>query len=78
MWYVYILTSIWVLCMPNAGQNPPASEVNREVANLTERKNLHTPVYGAKEYTIIFYLQVNSTLLFISHDTITCIIIRPQ
>ena len=24
---------------------PPASEASREVANLTERKNLHTPVY---------------------------------
>ena len=25
---------------------PPASEVSREVANLTERKYPHTPVYG--------------------------------
>ena len=24
---------------------PPASEASREVANLTERKNPHTPVY---------------------------------
>ena len=29
---------------------PPASEASREVANLTERKNLHTPVYGVKEF----------------------------
>ena len=29
--------------------DPPASEANREVANLTERKNPHTPVYGVKE-----------------------------
>ena len=29
--------------------NPPASKASREVANLTERKNLHTPVYGVKE-----------------------------
>ena len=28
----------------------PASEANREVANLTERKNQHTPVYGVKEF----------------------------
>ena len=28
--------------------NPPASKASREVANLTERKNLHTPVYGVK------------------------------
>ena len=25
---------------------PPASEASREVANLTERKNPHTHVYG--------------------------------
>ena len=28
---------------------PPASEASREVANLTERKNKHSPVYGVKE-----------------------------
>ena len=28
----------------------PASKVSREVANLTERKNLHNPVYGVKEF----------------------------
>ena len=30
--------------------NPPASEASREVANLTERKNPHTPIYGVKEF----------------------------
>ena len=30
--------------------NPPASEASREEANLTERKNLHTSVYGVKEF----------------------------
>ena len=30
--------------------HPPASEASREVANLTERKNPHTPVYGVKEF----------------------------
>ena len=29
---------------------PPASKANREEANLTERKNPHTPVYGVKEF----------------------------
>ena len=29
---------------------PPASKASREVANLTERKNPHTPVYGDKEF----------------------------
>ena len=28
---------------------PPASETSREVANLTERKNPHTSIYGVKE-----------------------------
>ena len=29
--------------------NPPASEASREVTNLTERKNLHAPLYGFRE-----------------------------
>ena len=29
---------------------PPASEASRKVANLNERKNQHTPVYGVKEF----------------------------
>ena len=29
---------------------PPASEASREVANVTERKNPHTPEYGVKEF----------------------------
>ena len=33
--------------------NPPASEASREVANLTERKNTHTPVYGVKEFVFL-------------------------
>ena len=30
--------------------NPPASKASREVADLTKRKNPHTPVYGVKEF----------------------------
>ena len=30
--------------------HPPASKASREVANVTERKNPNTPVYGVKEY----------------------------
>ena len=33
-------------------RNPPVSEASREVANLTERKNLHTLVYGFKEFHV--------------------------
>ena len=29
------------------------SEASREVANLTERKNPHTPVYGVKEFVCL-------------------------
>ena len=45
-------TSERVLCTPFAAQNhnPPASKARREVANLIERKNLHTPIYGVKEF----------------------------
>ena len=32
---------------------PPMSEVSEEVANLTERKNKHTPVYGVKEFVFL-------------------------
>ena len=31
----------------------PVSEASREVANLTERKNPHTPVYGVKEFVCL-------------------------
>ena len=33
-----------------SGFYPPASKASREVANLTERKNLPTPIYGVKEF----------------------------
>ena len=31
----------------------PFCEASREVANLTERKNLHTPAYGVKEFVCL-------------------------
>ena len=31
----------------------PASEASREVANLTERKNQHSPVCGVKEFVCL-------------------------
>ena len=31
----------------------PASEASKEVANLTWRKNLHTPLYGVKEFVCL-------------------------
>ena len=33
--------------------NPPASEASREVANLSERKNPHAPLYGVKEFVCL-------------------------
>ena len=38
---------------------PPASQASREVANLTERKNLHTPVHGVKEFVCWINLSSN-------------------
>ena len=38
---------------------PPASKVSTEVANLTERKNLNTPLYGATEYIWFFIDLIN-------------------
>ena len=32
---------------------PPASKTRKEVVNLTERKNLHTPIYGVKEFVCL-------------------------
>ena len=32
---------------------PPASKVSREVANLTERKNPHIPIYGVNEFVCL-------------------------
>ena len=37
---------------------PLASEASREEANLNERKNPHTPVYGVKEFSSIRYIVV--------------------
>ena len=34
---------------------PPVSEASRELANLTERKNTHTPAYGVKEFVCLLY-----------------------
>ena len=33
---------------------PPASKASREAANLTGRKNPHTPVHGVKEFVCLF------------------------
>ena len=38
---------------------PPASEVSREVANLTARKNPHTPVFGVKEFVRLVQGQID-------------------
>ena len=38
---------------------PPASKASKEVANLSERGNLHTPIYGVKEFfCLLVYLSV--------------------
>ena len=41
---------------------PPASKASREVVNLTERKNPHTPVYGVKEFVCLSVVPIISGL----------------
>ena len=43
----------WIVPTLISSNYPPASEVSREVANLTERKNPHAPVYGVKEFVCL-------------------------
>ena len=47
---------------------PPASKVSREIANLTERKNLYTLVYGVKEFVCLsgclIYFSMSSVSTF--------------
>ena len=43
--YFIVFTQIFV--------DPSVSKVSRKVANLTERKTPHTPVYGVKEFSVI-------------------------
>ena len=42
-----------VFFVASVGFYPPAREVSREVANLTERKNPHTPVCVVKEFVCL-------------------------
>ena len=41
----------------------PASEASREVANLVEGKNPHTPVYGLKEFVCLSVTNFDSNYL---------------
>ena len=54
---------------------PPASKARREKANATERKNLHTPVYGVKEFVCLSvtnfdpnYLRTGKTEQSVTHN----------
>ena len=42
----------------------PASKGSRKVANLTERKNSHNPVYGVKNYKPILKLNPEALCYF--------------
>ena len=42
----------WVFLFPLI---PHAGEASREIANLTERKNLHMPVYGVKRIGLFWF-----------------------
>ena len=45
---------------------PPGSEASMEVANLTERKNLHTPLYGIKEFVCLSVVNFDPNRLYLS------------
>ena len=61
---VFFLLSFFLLCifLCLICSYPPASEGSREVANLTERKNPHTPVYGVKEFVCLSVINFSSLL----------------
>ena len=48
-----IVYDMLVVSYSPSEDHPPANEVSREVANLTERKNLHTSLYGNKEFVCL-------------------------
>ena len=56
---------------------PPASEASREVANLTERKNPHTPAYGVKEFVCLSVINFNP-IIYNTLRIILTIICRPE
>ena len=42
---------------------PPCGKASREVANLTERINPHTPVYGVKAFVCLYVLNFGPNYL---------------
>ena len=44
---------------------PPASKASREVANLTERKNLCTPIYEVREFVClsVYLLRILTSII---------------
>ena len=56
--FFYVMASgcLYSLIYITTHSHPPASEASREVANLTERKNPHTPVYSVKEFVCLIVI----------------------
>ena len=52
IWKIF-LTDVYTWNLIVVVDYPPASEASREVANLTWRKNPHTPKYGVKEFVCL-------------------------
>ena len=44
--------------------DPPESKESREVANLTEKKNPHTPGYGVKEFVCLSVVNFDPNYLW--------------
>ena len=51
--------------------NPPASEASRELANLTERKNPHTPVYDVKEFVCLSVINFDPNYFVLRYFIVT-------
>ena len=49
----YLVILLFVCFIGSCVFYPPTSEARREVANLTERKNPPTPVFGVKEFVCL-------------------------
>ena len=61
-----IKTIFYLMVIFNHVFRPPR-ETSREVANLTERKNPHTPLYGVKKF-VVLSVCLWSTLTQLSPD----------
>ena len=61
--FKHVLLMSFDCCHCPSTDHPPASQVSREVANLTERKNPQTSGYGVKEFVCLFIITAKLLLM---------------